>query len=111
MVDISKVSSQFGVCGQIRPSDIPDIARAGYRLLIGNRPDGEEASQPSFAEIATAAHAAGLEVLYLPVAGPADLVRHAPRMAEALRAAPGPVLAWCRSGARSSALYAAATGS
>ncbi|MFE3838814.1 TIGR01244 family sulfur transferase [Pseudogemmobacter sonorensis] len=107
-MDIQKLSPQLGICGQVELSDIPEIVRAGYRLLVCNRPDGEERGQPGFAEIAEAAQAAGLTALYLPVAGPSDFARQAPAMAEAMRTASGPVLAYCRSGARSSMLCSAA---
>ena len=55
-----------------------------------------------------AAQSAGLATLYLPVAGPSDFTLQAPAMAEAMRTASGPVLAYCRSGARSSMLCTAA---
>ena len=107
-MDIQKLSPRLGIYRQVELSDIPEIVRAGYRRLVGNRPDGEERGQPGFAEIAEAARAAGLMALYLPVSGPSDVARQAPVMAEAIRTASGPVLAYCRSGARSSMLYTAA---
>ncbi|SFA43591.1 TIGR01244 family protein [Paracoccus halophilus] len=82
-----------------------------HHLLVRNRPEGEERGQPSFAEIAKAARAAGSEVVHMPPAGPADLAPRAPAMAWALRTASGPVLACCRSGARSSTPRTAATAS
>lgn len=107
-MDIQQHSPRLGICGQVELSDIPKIVRAGYRLVVCNRPDGEERGQPGFAEIAEAAQAAGLMALYLPVSGPSDFARQAPAMAEAMRTASGPVLAYCRSGARSSMLCTAA---
>ena len=107
-MNIQKLSPRLGICGQVELSDIPEIVRNGYRLLVCNRPDDEERGQPGFAEIAEAAQAAGLAALYLPVAGPSDFASQAPAMAEAMRTASGPVLAYCRSGARSSMLCTAA---
>ncbi len=101
-MDIQKLSPRLGISGQVELSEIPEIVRAGYRILVCNRPAGEERGQPGFAEIAKAARAAGLMALFLPVAGPSDVARQAPDMAEAMRTASGPVLAYCRSGARSS---------
>lgn len=107
-MDIRHHTPQIGICGQISPDDIPALVKSGYRLLICNRPDGEEPGQPGFALIAAAARAAGIGALHLPVSGPADIAAQAPALAGALRNAPGPALLWCRSGARSSALCAAA---
>ena len=108
-MNIHTCGPQFDACGQIRLADIDAIAGKGYRLIICNRPDGEEPGQPAFAEIAAAARAHGIDARYLPIAGPGDIARQAPALSEIIRTEPGPVLAWCRSGARSTALYAAAT--
>jgi len=93
---------------QIAPADIPAVAVAGIRLIVNNRPDGEEPGQPSSAEMETAARAAGLGYRHIPVAGgfPAEQVE---AMADAL--GHGPVLAFCRSGTRSTFLWALARSS
>jgi sulfide:quinone oxidoreductase len=103
-----QLTPDFSVAPQIRPADMPDIANQGFRAIICNRPDGEDADQPSAAEIRAAAEAAGLGFAHVPVISrdinPAD----ASKMAKALASLPGPVLAYCRSGARSEALWNAA---
>ena len=38
---IQKLSPRLGICGQVELSDIPEIVRNGYRLLVCNRPDDE----------------------------------------------------------------------
>jgi uncharacterized protein (TIGR01244 family) len=75
--------------------------------IVNNRPDDEEPGQPSAAEMAAAAKAAGLTYRHIPMAGglSAALVRE---MAEALAEAEGPLLAFCRSGTRSTYLWALA---
>ena len=90
---------------QIVLADLPGLAAAGIRLLVNNRPDGEEPGQPGSAEIEAAARAAGLDYRHIPIAGgfPADRVE---AMARALEQ--GPVLAFCRSGTRSTWLWALA---
>lgn len=90
---------------QLRPADVPGLAARGVRLIVNNRPDGEEPGQPDSAEIEAAARAAGLDYLHLPVAGgfPAERIE---AMAGALER--GPVLAFCRSGTRSTFLWALA---
>lgn len=93
---------------QIAPGDIPALAAAGVTLIVNNRPDGEEAGQPSTAEIETAASAAGLDYRHIPVAGGFNL-DDVLAMAEALETAEGQVLVFCRSGTRSTFLWALAS--
>lgn len=59
---INALTTQLAVSPQIAVQDIPAIATAGYKSIICNRPDGEGADQPGFAEIEQAALAAGLTV-------------------------------------------------
>jgi uncharacterized protein (TIGR01244 family) len=95
------------VAGQIRPDDMAEIAARGITLIVNNRPDFEEPGQPLAAEIAAAAQAAGLAYRDLPIAGgiaPAQ----AEALAEALEAAGGKTLLFCRSGTRSTYLWALA---
>jgi uncharacterized protein (TIGR01244 family) len=106
---IRQLTDDFAVTGQLVAEDIPAIAAQGFKTLINNRPDGEAGSaQPPGQAIEEAARAAGLAYVYLPVISgrltPADAVA----MKQALATAPGPVLAFCRSGARSANLYAMA---
>ena len=79
-MNIQKLSPRLGICGQVELSDIPEIVRNGYHLLVCNRPDDEERGQPGFAEIAEAAQSAGLATLYLPVAGPSYFERQSHAM-------------------------------
>ena len=100
MADIRKVTDSFSVAPQIAIGDIAEAARLGFRLVINNRPDGEDPSQPTSAQMAEAAKAAGLDYVHAPVVG-----RPSPEATEAVAAAvanaDGPVLAFCRSGTRS----------
>jgi uncharacterized protein (TIGR01244 family) len=95
------------VAGQIDPANLPAIAAAGVTLVVNNRPDGEEFGQPTGAEIESAARAAGLDYRHIPVAGgfTPDQVS---AMAEALDGAAGKTLAFCKSGTRSTWLWALA---
>jgi len=93
---------------QIVPADVPALAARGIRLLVNNRPDGEEGGQPRSAEIAAAAGAAGLEYRHIPTTGgfAADRIED---MARALDQ--GPALLFCRTGTRSTYLWALARAS
>ena len=105
MIEIKTLSPVMGVGGQIAVDDLPSIAAAGYRSILCNRPDHEGPDQPSFHEIEQAALTCGLVARYLPVMSgsitPADGVAFA-RLLDVL---PSPVLAYCRSGARSTTLW------
>lgn len=107
-MDIRKIDDTVSVSGQIFPDELQELADLGFKTVICNRPDGEAMDQPSYEDVAAAAKTAGLETEYIPVvpglAGQAEV--------EALRTAlgekDGPILLYCRSGARSGALYDAA---
>jgi uncharacterized protein (TIGR01244 family) len=99
-------TEQFGTLGQIMPEDVAEIARQGYKSIINNRPDGEGgATQPLNAEVEAAAKALGLNYAYLPVVSGQITLEQAQEMARLLSTMPAPVLAFCRSGARSTNLY------
>jgi uncharacterized protein (TIGR01244 family) len=95
------------VAGQIAPEDITGIAAAGVRTIVNNRPDGEQAGQPDARQIEEAAQASGLEYRFIPVAGGISNAQIG-AMAEILGNASAPVLAFCRSGTRSTFLWALA---
>lgn len=94
------------VAGQILPEQMPDIAAAGVTMVVNNRPDGEEPGQPPAAEIEAAARAAGLGYAHIPIASgmkPEDVVAMMDAMIEA---GEGKLLAFCKSGTRSTFLWA-----
>jgi uncharacterized protein (TIGR01244 family) len=100
MADIRQVSEDFAVAPQIAPEDMAEIAARGFRLVINNRPDGEAPGQPTSAEMAAAATAAGLAYVHIPVIGGPQRPQ-VDAVYEAVAEAAGPVLAFCRSGTRS----------
>ncbi|HLL30200.1 MAG TPA: TIGR01244 family sulfur transferase [Allosphingosinicella sp.] len=95
----------FVAVRQVTAGDMDEAAASGIRLIVNNRPDGEEPGQPCSSEIEAAARDAGLNYRHIPIAGviPPEQVE---AMAEALEQ--GPVLAFCRSGTRSVFLWALA---
>ena len=101
---MKQLDSTTFVSGQIAPEE---IASLGVATLVNNRPDGEEPGQPSSDAIAAAAQAAGVDYRHIPVSGGISLPQVA-QMADALAQAKGPVLAFCRSGTRSTYLWALA---
>ena len=78
----------------------------GFRSVINNRPDFEGGpDQPTSAAIEAAAKAAGLEYRHLPVAGNYQSPEEVEAFADLLAELPRPLLAFCRSGGRSSRLF------
>ncbi|WP_442678798.1 TIGR01244 family sulfur transferase [Sphingomonas sp. ASY06-1R] len=98
----------ISVFGQIEPGDIADAKAQGFTTIVNNRPDDEQAGQPSSAAIEAAAREAGLAYFAIPVDHSGFAPWQVDAMADALQAAPGPVLAFCRSGTRSTFLWALA---
>jgi len=105
MTDFRTVTDRFSVSPQISTADVAAAAAQGFSLIINNRPDGEAPGQPTSAEMEAAVRAAGLDYLYAPVVGrpgPAQVEA----VHEAVAAAKGKVLAYCRSGTRSICTWA-----
>ena len=91
---------------QLAPDDMAGIKAAGFASVINNRPDYEGGvSQPTSAELAEAAQAAGLAYRHLPVPPKDHSDQDARRMARLVRSLPKPVLAFCRTGTRAAALF------
>jgi len=104
-----ELAKDFYVAPQISPADVAEAARLGIATIINNRPDREEPGQPAGAEIARAAEAAGLSYAAIPVTGMASISKaDIAAFAEAIDGAGGPVLAYCRSGTRSTVMRALA---
>lgn len=106
-----KLTDNILVAPQIDVADVADAAAAGVTLIINNRPDDESADQTNGDVIEAAARAVGVEYVAIPVthAGFADWQVSA--MAEALDKTDGKILAYCRSGTRSTLLWALARAS
>jgi sulfide:quinone oxidoreductase len=107
MVEARQLDETVYAAGQIGPEDVADLKAAGFTTIVNNRPDGEGGpEQPSSEAVRAAAEAAGLQYSYVPMT-PQNL---SPELLEdfhgAVAAAPGKVLVHCRSGARSTALWA-----
>lgn len=105
---LEHVSDALTVSPQLGPDDMRAVADAGFRVVICNRPDGEEPNQPTVASMQDAAEAAGLGFHHIPVsdgAFPPDLVE---AFAKVREQADGKVLAYCRTGTRSITLDALA---
>jgi uncharacterized protein (TIGR01244 family) len=100
------------VAPQLTPEAMAEVARAGFRSVVNNRPDFEHGpDQPTNAAIEAAARAAGLEYRHLPVDSGFQTPEQIAAFAQMLEELPRPLLAFCRSGARSTRLFAQAQAS
>lgn len=105
---IQQLSEDLCVAPQLDPAAMAWAAEVGFKSVINNRPDYEAGpEQPTSAQIEAAAHAAGLEYAYLPVAPMVQTPDEIARFAQLLRDLPKPALAFCRTGTRSGRLYRA----
>ncbi len=102
---VGQLSDRFYVCGQISVDDVGPIARFGIRTIINNRPDNEDAGQPTSAEIARAAAEHGLDYLHVPVVSGAITAENVAEFNLACATAASPILLFCRSGARCATLW------
>ena len=105
-MDIKALTPNLSVSPQILASELQAVADAGFKALICNRPDGEGADQPSFDEIAQAAARLGLQASYLPAETGKVRDEDGKAFGALLHQLPGPVLAYCRTGMRSTTMWA-----
>lgn len=107
-MQIKPLTATISVSPQITPGDVAAIAAAGFKSIICNRPDGEGADQPLFSEVQNAASGLGLQARYVPVVTGKVSDADVAAFRAALEDLPKPVLAYCRSGTRSTTLWALA---
>ena len=104
-MDLRPVTPTYSVSGQISAEDLAAIKAAGFKSIVCHRPDGEAPDQPSFDSIRQAAEGLGIEARHIPV-GPMGVTAEAVReMVDAIYEMPQPMLGYCRSGARSTAIF------
>lgn len=106
-MNLKTIDDRFDATGQIRPEDVGTLAELGYGAIVCARPDGEDAGQPAFADIAREAERHGLRALHYPMSGVPSPEQVA-SFSQALTHIEGRILGYCRSGARAGTLYTAA---
>ena len=108
---LRQIAADVYVAPQLDPAAMAELARLGFRSVVNNRPDFEHGpDQPASAQVQAAALAAGLEYRHLPVAGGYQSPEEVAAFRALLDELPHPLLAFCRSGARSTRLYQLARG-
>jgi len=105
-LELKRINQHVSVSPQISPEDIPTIKAAGFTTIVNNRPDGESPDQPTSDTIEKAAQAAGLVYHYIPLGRDGVSSDMVERTVDALEESSGPVFCYCRSGTRSTTLWA-----
>ncbi len=106
------LSPQLFISEQITPKHFGYIAqRVEAETVIDLRPDGEAPDQPSSADIRAEATLASMSFHYIPVPQGPIPEEAVTRLGAVLSNAKGPVLLYCRSGARAARTWALAEAS
>lgn len=104
-MDLRQITPELSVSPQILPEDLPALAEQGFRVVINNRPDAEVGDAESGGAVQAAAEAAGMDYRAIPFVPGQITQAMVDAQAEAL-ALPGRKIAYCRSGNRSTVLWA-----
>lgn len=105
--NLTHITPDFAISPQITAAQLAELKAAGFTTVICNRPDNEDAGQPTFAEIEAAAKAAGLEARHIPIKPGQATETDIDDFHAAITTAKGKVLAYCRTGGRAQSLFAA----
>lgn len=108
-IEFYPLSDNLVVAGQLRAEDMAQVAQAGFKSVVINRPDQEGGPfQPSSDQVIEAAQAAGMQAVYQPVISGQLTREDAETFSQLLETLPKPILAYCRSGGRCTNLFHAA---
>lgn len=105
MSDFRQLSDNFWASPQITVDDVKEAAKRGFTMVVNNRPDGESDDQTEGAAIEAAAKEAGLAYVAIPITHAGFSEAQVAQLVDALAENEGPVLAYCRSGTRSTLLW------
>jgi len=105
-LELKRINEHVSVSPQISPDDVAAIKAAGFVAIVNNRPDGESPDQPPSAVIEKAAHDAGLAYHHIPLGREGVTPQMVEQTKSVLEGSAGPVFCYCRSGTRSTTLWA-----
>lgn len=111
MSDFRQIEEGIFASPQIELADVETAKAMGIALIVNNRPENESPDQTPGADIEAAARAAGIAYVAIPVTHAGFSETQVSAMVDAMRDAQGPILAYCRSGTRSTLLWALAEAS
>lgn len=105
-METKKISDALSVGPQLYLTDLAEVAKAGFKSILVNRPDGEGDDQPTFAEVEADARGYGLEARYVPVVPGKVADADVEAFAAAVEELPKPIFGFCRTGTRTTTLWA-----
>ena len=108
MLEIRRLTDSFAAAPQIAVEDVAAARAAGFGFIVNNRPEGESPDQPDGAAIEAACLEAGLGYCAIPIDHSGFSAEQVAALS-ALMVSPRPILAFCRSGTRSTMLWALAS--
>ena len=107
-MQLKPLTNDLSVTPQVGVEDVRELARLGFRSIIGNRPEGETPDQPAWEALASEAGRHGMTALRIPVVAGRIGDDDVSAFRQALRDLPKPIAAFCRTGTRSTMLWALA---
>jgi len=108
-MNFRKINDSISVSPQISIADVDKIKAAGFVAIVNNRPDAEDQIQPISSDLQARALKLGLDFYHIPVSSIPSLAHVASEVAlvaKILAETNGPILFFCRTGTRSSRLWA-----
>jgi uncharacterized protein (TIGR01244 family) len=105
LIDLAPGLSAAGNLGR---DDIDVLARAGVRTIVNNRPDNEDPGQLPAAEAKRIAEARGVAYHHIPFTAATLTRAEVDAFEQVLAGAEQPIVVHCRSGTRSTLLWALA---
>ncbi len=108
MSDFKKLSEHIWASPQLTLDDVTEAKSRGFAMIVNNRPEGEADDQTPGAAIADAAAANGMAYRAIPITPGQFGEDQIAQLIDALESAEGPVLAYCRTGTRSTLLWSLA---
>ncbi len=111
MSQFRRLSESVLASPQITLDDVATAAREGVTMIICNRPDDEDPDQLNSDAVRQAAQAQNIAFVSIPITHSGFSQPQIAAMVDSLQSAQGPVLAYCRSGTRSTLLWALARAS
>jgi len=105
-MNLSRITADYAVAPQIEAADMAHLAAEGFTTVICNRPDDENPPELHMQAMRAAAIAAGLIFVENPVVNGGLTMDMVKGQGNAIAAAAGPVFAYCRSGTRSTIVWA-----
>lgn len=107
-MNLQNLEPGFAIADALSPEDLEEVSRQGFRTVICNRRPGESEDHPDERALSTEAERLGLKWVSIPVASGEYSEADVAAFRQTLEEAPTPILAFCRSGRRSTHLWAQA---